>query len=513
MSSHTTSSSVPKDPLRLLADYGVVICTKCRFAVQPQAIATHLLRHKIYRSDRAHILKWLSKVSLLEPEEVTPPKPDELPVPNLPVYRGIKCLARGCSHCCTSIKRMNKHWSEQHGEHESKNVIVRSTSVQTFFRGTKTRYFEVDGSRVAHAVPLNLNSNSKASQFLVQPTLLLSNTSGITPMSATAVLDMPSLQYLHSFTVSPHLKPRRCYQESMSFWSETIPQEALKHDFLMHAILGLSALHFAAIAPDLGICGQHCEAAVLYQSAGIEGFHRAVLCPTTANSNALVSFPRFIGLQQIIRIQVEQRLGIETTSKDTSGLHHVTETFFMVRGTVHILLSLQHLLPPRSAFILDDDARDILGQQDYFLNHKHTSNTPLSFSSRITNLSQALADTLTSNVEQQAFDQAARVLLTSACHSWISDELYAAANGIDSWPYLVPENFVRMLEQLHPAALILFSHWCLLLRRFESHYTYIGNHSELLIQIVKKSLSPELSSLLHDLERAEDGDEFLPKRA
>jgi len=128
------------------AQYGLLICHTCRYAFQKSALASHLLRHKIYRGERHRLLSAIAKLNLLEPSRVPLPVSDCTPVATLPVLHGYRCTFEGCGHLCTSSKRMGAHWKELHSAVAiSTNYSLRACEVQlqTFFRGTKTRYFEV----------------------------------------------------------------------------------------------------------------------------------------------------------------------------------------------------------------------------------------------------------------------------------------------------------------------------------------------------------------------------------
>lgn len=95
-------------------EYGVAICKKCQFAIQPSALPSHLLRHQIYRQERRELLQRLSKLKLPEPDNVPLPGSNSTPLPHLTVHQGFKCERLGCEHACVSSKRMSQHWSEQH---------------------------------------------------------------------------------------------------------------------------------------------------------------------------------------------------------------------------------------------------------------------------------------------------------------------------------------------------------------------------------------------------------------
>ena len=86
------------------------------------------------------------RLELLEPDEVEEPLAASPPVDGLAVISGLRCNA--CRHLCASSKRLRRHWSESHGVKDPAPPCGRSVNLQTFFRGTKLRYFEVAADTV-----------------------------------------------------------------------------------------------------------------------------------------------------------------------------------------------------------------------------------------------------------------------------------------------------------------------------------------------------------------------------
>lgn len=130
--------------------YCVLICRECQYAIQKSAVSSHLLRHKIYREERQRFLSHVANLELLEPEDVSLPPPWSAPIEGLPVIAGVGCTQDGCGSLCASLKRMKKHQSEVHGVSNLGNVeeFARPAALQTFFRGTKLRYFEVTAASI-----------------------------------------------------------------------------------------------------------------------------------------------------------------------------------------------------------------------------------------------------------------------------------------------------------------------------------------------------------------------------
>lgn len=132
----------PADLLQYLPLYKVVICSPCKYAIQPQAIARHLKEiHHIHRSHRRPFMQHVSKLSLNDAETVIETKIHEFPVPLLPVQDGLVCESDGCGHLCVSTKRMRTHWLEEHGRSGQAFLDWQPVKIQTFFRGNLLRYF------------------------------------------------------------------------------------------------------------------------------------------------------------------------------------------------------------------------------------------------------------------------------------------------------------------------------------------------------------------------------------
>ena len=79
----------------------------------------------------------------LEADDVEIPSAASPPVHRLAIISGFSCTAAACGHLCASSKRLRRHWSESHGVKDPPFACGRSVNLQTFFRGTKLRYFEV----------------------------------------------------------------------------------------------------------------------------------------------------------------------------------------------------------------------------------------------------------------------------------------------------------------------------------------------------------------------------------
>lgn len=138
----TGSAPLPKELLQCLSPYKVLVCTSCKYAIQPKAIARHLKEiHRIRCSNRRPFMRYIEKFELAEHELVMQYTPGELPVPLLPVHDGLRCKFENCTYLCAIEKRMKHHWLSVHGRQGLANCDWQNVPLQTFFKGNLLWYF------------------------------------------------------------------------------------------------------------------------------------------------------------------------------------------------------------------------------------------------------------------------------------------------------------------------------------------------------------------------------------
>jgi hypothetical protein len=249
-----------QDLLEYNAKYGVLICRTCQYAIQKSAIPSHLLRHKVYRDERQRLLASIAELDLLEPSDVSSPGPTSPPINSLPVISGYRCTAAGCENLCASSKRMKRHQSEVHGLNGTSTIddVARSVKLQTFFRGTKIRYFEVTASKNPDEQVRDANTGER----LLSPLTHIVSPFTTTPKSATIDLDLQTLTYFHHFTTTTSLT----LPGNLQYWQVDIVVQALQCPWLMHGLLALAACHMAVCADNTDIERSHGKRLVHYFS-------------------------------------------------------------------------------------------------------------------------------------------------------------------------------------------------------------------------------------------------------
>ncbi|KAI0529994.1 hypothetical protein GGR58DRAFT_494987 [Xylaria digitata] len=486
--------------LTYLPNYGVVICKECRFAIQPSAFSSHLQNHHILRSKRRCILDQLSSLRLPPPERVGVPASDSRRIADLPVLSGIKCGTAKCSYACTSIKRMCQHWSEVHHEPNSKAIKYHEAKLQTFFRGNKIRYFEVEGPKDSQCW------TQKESQLATKKPGLLSPADSADETAdeiQAPPLDYQSLLYMHHYTRHSGLFLNRG-NESTTFWVDTIVSEAHKHPFLMYSLLCISAIDKARKTTDLTEKRNHLQASGSYCMGAISGYRIAVIRPTRKNSTAILACSRLLGQQEAVRDLIKFETNHDFTIED------VIEHLVLLRGCTDLMIQLQSTLPPDSPFRLPDRVKvglKRIEENDNTVMPLNPGCIPADIWLILGTLEGRMrAAGLLPKSEALMIRRVINLLAYATSHAYDAkeDELgWAGWNAIEGWlrSPIVSDELLPAMRELRPAALMVFVSWViLLLRRIEKAYDWMTGLSAWFVQVaIKVGQSAELEILVREI--------------
>jgi Orsellinic acid/F9775 biosynthesis cluster protein D len=141
------------DPFHYYAEYRVLVCKSCQYAVQPAYIATHLRskQHKLPRSQGEEIVGKYKNVQLADPRrEQVIPTTVVMPIEHLPIYRdGLAC--KHCKFIGRSRDWMLRHQREVHGMkigrgRHTDQVEWTTVWCQQFFTGVGRCFFQVQNT-------------------------------------------------------------------------------------------------------------------------------------------------------------------------------------------------------------------------------------------------------------------------------------------------------------------------------------------------------------------------------
>lgn len=469
-------SVLEADPLSLLEynpQYKLLICRKCRYAIQKSAIDSHLLRHKIYRKERQRLLQYTTQLDIAESHLVPSPLPGSRPISTLQVSSGFRCDVLGCGHLTVSAKRMQKHWSDVHGHGGTLPVLSsfsRVVKLQTFFRGTQNRYFEVT------APPESRSCQDK--EDIVEPEEGSQSGSAPYPDSCTKGpglkdFDMHALQYLHHFsTVTYFTLPAFDDTAREGYWQQYVLPLALKRRWLMSGLLAITAFHKAFQDDDILIAGEHIERAEIFTCQ----FRRVFISLKTLCSVNDTEV-QILGRQIEALLNLAERIVSTRRKSDTHFLQNslletvqtigccVSDTNFETPGNTSQSRKssskvVHHLraLPGQLAMLLGrpDDAMDVLV---------------------ILSVIELLVD----------------------CHGVsLSEECNTSVwQGISKWFAECPKHFTDLLSNSNPAALMIIAYWFAVLVRPIEALWYMQGLSAMAVNVVReKFLKAQMHKML-----------------
>ncbi|RDW56769.1 hypothetical protein BP6252_13953 [Coleophoma cylindrospora] len=524
-----------RDLLEYNAKYGVLICRECRYAIQKSALRSHLLRHKIFRGERQRLLSSIAQLDLLEPHHVPLPDPTSPPIDGLPISSGYCCTATGCAHLCATSKRMRRHWSECHDLKEpspESSSFARPATLQTFFRGTKLRYFEVavppvvdtaggirrvtnpgdDGER-KHDERKCGEDGAKEPRVSTPP----KTHPAVSPIGA----DLEMLKYFHHFTSITSLTlPGAEYSQSAThYWQVHVVQQALQLQWLMCGLLAISAGHLAALADDTSIRQVHCGRFVQFLrtfSMGWEETERGLDAVSTVAKEAKKAGGQIICILRCVYWVLAEFMLDQGTLPEMAAPLHIHSIITTIRG-----FSTPDRLPCAA-----DTLSDGAGQGATFTQAmrvleevKGTSetgragdssprnNTASALFNRILTLPYRMAETFgkpESAEDVLATLSAIAALVECSETSFSPSEVGGAWLGMVTWLSKVPEHFNFLVSRYNPAALVVLAHWAaLLVKRAENCGCWFlsGFTKAILLQIAERlpSENDAVQSLVKDL--------------
>lgn len=496
----------PKDLLEYDATHGVIICRKCQYAIQKSALRSHLLRHKIFRHERYSLLSFISRLEVVEPEDVRLPPPTHKPIEALPVISGFRCLVRDCESLYASAKRMRRHQLESHALSESEidgaNPMVRPVSLQTFFRGTKIRYFEVEGPATSVAT----NSTPSVEAVNSVEIMQLSQASD-TATAATAcepVVDLHHLGYLHHFLSDTSLTLPAADSKNTEalYWHHEFVAQALQQEWLMAGLLSASASHKATIPHATSTATAHHRRSVHLYEVFVRGRSSYMETRTAGHS-----------LEALTPSYLTNERGKPTPRKE------VLDQLDSVIRCAHVLFSQKTTQPGSldalTAPIRGLAAKDDINKHDPFgratelmevneMDHDPSLTTLLSrISSLPTRMVEPLARPQGPEDLQAVMTALTAIanLISSCVAGFESDEI--ALSAMTTWLSGTGDVFQELLAHDNPSALIVLAHWAgSLVRRVEENGCwFLKGAAEFILARIRERLpkEPAVHALVDEL--------------
>ena len=510
------------DLLEYNSNYSLLICRQCQYAIQRNALKSHLLRHKIYRGDRQRLLSSIAQLYLLEPQHVTLPAPTSPPIDTLPILSGYRCTAAACQHLTVSSKRMKRHWSEIHGLGRSvplSSSLARPVKLQTFFRGTKVRYFEV-ASPTAPLVNTDDDGDDDGDDgeddhegceeeghdaitaTPPSPPPHVPASPGITHGPSPTDFNLETLTLFHHFTTitSLTLPGAKDPQFGRHYWQMHVVFRALQRHWLMCGLLAISTHHLAALTDDIMTKRIHLERGEQFTSEFSTGFGQTTGCDLGQEAAEIEAEAKKTGEQIRCLLRCAQWVSAEPTFNDELvAPHQLLSIMATVRGCVVPDSTLRH-----SGFWNDGHGRHEGLSIQGFLHTRnashgvnpHTNSSKDKTPSVLLDLLRALPFRMAEVLgrpesAEDIFTMLSAITTVAECCeiSFACDETGAAWQGVATWLAHVPDHFNQMVGRDDPAALVVLAHWAAILVKRAEHvgcWLLKGSAKMIVLQITRQ---------------------------
>lgn len=262
-------------------------------------------------------------------------------------------------------------------------------------------------------------------------------------------------------------------------WRDTMFAEALRHDYLLHALMGTSALHKATMQPKTSDAyAEYSRVALAHQNAALAGYIPAVSEPNQDNGIALFSVSLLLTIWAFASKRLPEGLNGVKLEFGQSGsppgvtlpLHSPTADFIEI---IMILRGVYAVFRETDTW-LQGDIEELLRYPRPEELPPHPADVEEAFNT----LGKVAEDpqlwSLWEGEDPAATkplfaEQLAQLRDISRCRSVVEWD-----GHIFSWLVMAPLSFIHCLKQSNPMALAIFAHWAAMFRCMDHHWWATG---------------------------------------
>ncbi|KAH7136426.1 hypothetical protein EDB81DRAFT_657165 [Dactylonectria macrodidyma] len=261
---------------------------------------------------------------------------------------------------------------------------------------------------------------------------------------------MQSLRLLHHY--STVVFPTLSRDDTVAVWKTAVPEIAFSHEFLMHGLLAMSALHYAQSHPNQR--RQYVLVSSYYQNLALQHFSTHLNDINDDNCEALFLLATFIFV--ITMCSIADRPDSEAPLSPSEVAH----SFMLLQG-IKTIVNFSHLtrwnehgplapllqpLPPIKLM----RSGPFLVQMD-----------------RLTTLAREMHPSFDVINPQSSCLLAIESLRITYHSTFAEDAASGRSRRIWLWPITLTNVFIDLIDKNHPVALIILAHFAALARPFE----------------------------------------------
>lgn len=255
----------------------------------------------------------------------------------------------------------------------------------------------------------------------------------------------------------------------MVIWQELIPQLAFSNDFLMHSMLAVSALHLAHLQPQRK--SELTRRASIAESKALSYYTRSVSLEDPTRVHAALAFGGFVAPYIMAQSEgTEASVGRIPSLNDTNP-----HWFHAIRGVVQLAIKawtdlIEGPFGPlitraEEPVLPEDNPDDVHLVKIYKLLDQSKQTTA--------------ADARVLAVCRDALEKLRRVAAVPHSHAKKLGPLAV----INVWPGIIPWEFLLLLHERRPEALVILAHYCVLLKQLNSNWYLMGVGEQMMLAI------------------------------
>lgn len=241
-------------------------------------------------------------------------------------------------------------------------------------------------------------------------------------------------------------------------WQRNIPFEARSHPLLMHGLLSVAALHLAQSEPHDAMYRLR---ALHHHDLGLQLFNKQLSNVTPENSQTLFAF----GIMLVVWVYASP-----TASKQDLQLHEILDLLELVRGCKAIFM-----------LHMDNIVGTPIGSITEFTPKLGSVKSMRFLSPAASRIFENLRLRVPDSIYDHAIVRLENVFMKSIAEP--DDNRTVAA-----WPSIVDDAFWTRLRRHEPQAMFLFTHYSILVERYENHWWWITGWSGRILQAVGSAL-------------------------
>ncbi|ETI22851.1 hypothetical protein G647_06928 [Cladophialophora carrionii CBS 160.54] len=281
---------------------------------------------------------------------------------------------------------------------------------------------------------------------------------------------------------------------SHAVWRDTIFAEALRHDYLLHALMATAALHKATLQPrSSDAYAEYSRIALAHQNVALAGFIPEVSKPNRDNGIAIFSVSLLLTIWAFASKRLPEGLNNvkldfgrgESSPGVSLPLHSPTGDFIEV---IMILRGIYAVIRETNTW-LQGDIEELLRYPRSEDLPPHPPDVLDAFSILRSAIDDPQLTSLWEGEEPHAtksllLEQMEELRDISRCRSVVEWD-----GHIFSWLIMAPPAFIHCLKRSNPLALAIFAHWAAMFRCMDHHW-WVNGWGYSLVNDVSSMLDP-----------------------